>query len=354
MKLVERYIAQTVFASITLVVLMLTGLQGFILFVNQLGDLGKADYGIAQALLFVALGMPYQVYLFFPMASLLGCLVGLGVMANHSELVVLRAAGMSIGQITCAVLKMAVVFIVLMTLLGELVLPKMVLWANTYKMQAMNGGQALQTTRGLWLHSKNDILTIESIVSPTQLTHIEQFHFDAHERLVYVRHIQSAEQKDGVWWAFDSDQTDLSLTKTTTSHTPKMTWDVALDARVLRTSHNEPDEMTFFELHQFLIAQKLTHQNVQNYQLGYWQRLMLPVTTVVMMLLAIPFVFGPLRSSTMGSKLMVGAVVGFGFYILNRFCGSLSQIYQFSSMLAAIGPTAVCAGLGAYLMYRAR
>ncbi|MCK1890503.1 LptF/LptG family permease, partial [Legionella pneumophila] len=49
--------------------------------------------------------MPYQVYLFFPIASLLGCLVGLGVLANHSELVVMRAAGISIGQITGAVLK---------------------------------------------------------------------------------------------------------------------------------------------------------------------------------------------------------------------------------------------------------
>ncbi|HVT62391.1 MAG TPA: LptF/LptG family permease, partial [Legionellaceae bacterium] len=113
-------------------------------------------------------------------------------------------------------------------------------------------------------------------------------------------------------------------------------------------------EMTLWELRQFLLAQKLTHQNVRNYQLGYWQRMTLPVTTMVMMLLAIPFIFGPLRSSTMGSKLMIGAMVGFGFYILNRFCGSLSQIYQFSAVIAAIGPTLICATLGAYLMRRAR
>ena len=79
---------------------MLAGLQIFILFVDQLDDLGKVDYGIVQAAFFVLLQMPYQVYLFFPMASLLGCLIGLGVMANHSELIVMRAAGMSIGQIT--------------------------------------------------------------------------------------------------------------------------------------------------------------------------------------------------------------------------------------------------------------
>src|SRR6478735_8570381 len=95
--ILERYIAKTVLASIGLVTLMLVGLQIFILFVNQLDDLGKVDYGLAQASVFVLLQMPYQVYLFFPMASLLGCLVGLGVLANHSELIVMRAVGLSIG-----------------------------------------------------------------------------------------------------------------------------------------------------------------------------------------------------------------------------------------------------------------
>lgn len=354
MNLVDRYIAKTVFASVALVVLMLTGLQGFILFVNQLGDLGKADYGIVQALVFVGLGMPYQVYLFFPMASLLGCLVGLGVMANHHELVVLRAAGMSIGQITLAVFKMAILLILVVTLLGELVLPKLVLWANEYKIQALRGGQTLQTNKGLWLHADHDIMMIGRIMSPTHLEQIEQFHFDDQHRLVFVRRIQSLAQKERVWWASSWVQTNLSHSQTTISHARQARWDVALDPRLLQVSDHEPDEMTLLELHQFLTVQKLTQQNVRNYELGYWQRIILPITTLVMMLLAIPFVFGPLRSSSMGSKLMIGALVGFGFYILNRFCGSLSQIYQFSSILAAIGPTAICAGLGGYLMCRAR
>ncbi|WP_040187389.1 LptF/LptG family permease, partial [Legionella pneumophila] len=76
-KILDRYIAKTVLSAIGLVTLMLVGLQIFILFVNQIDDLGRADYGIVQAGVFVLLQMPYQVYLFFPIASLLGCLVGL-------------------------------------------------------------------------------------------------------------------------------------------------------------------------------------------------------------------------------------------------------------------------------------
>jgi len=105
MKIIEKHIAKTVMSSITLVTLMLIGLQVFMLFVNELDDLGRANFGIMQVALYVFLQMPYQVYLFFPMASLLGCLIGLGQLASNSELIVVRASGMSIGQIIMAVLK---------------------------------------------------------------------------------------------------------------------------------------------------------------------------------------------------------------------------------------------------------
>ncbi len=77
MKLLDNYIAKTILSAIALVTLMLAGLQVFILFVHELDEIGKANYGIWQSALFVLLQMPYQVYLFFPMASLLGSLVGL-------------------------------------------------------------------------------------------------------------------------------------------------------------------------------------------------------------------------------------------------------------------------------------
>ena len=85
MKLVELYVAKTVLSAMFLVILLLTGLQIFVLFVNQLPDLGKANYDIWTAFTYVFLDMPYEVYLFFPMASLLGCLIGLGNLASHHE-----------------------------------------------------------------------------------------------------------------------------------------------------------------------------------------------------------------------------------------------------------------------------
>lgn len=352
MKLLEKYVAKTVLSSIALVTFMLAGLQMFILFVNQLGDLGKANYGLAAAAEYVVLQLPYQVYLFFPMASLLGCLIGLGMMANHRELVVMRASGMSIWQVTLSVFKAALVLIVLLTLLGETVVPRLARVANDKKMSAMSNGQTLRTAKGMWLRYRNDFITIGTVVSSESLVQVYQFRFDAHHHLRLVRRMEAVHYQDGIWQARNVHETVISNHQTKAQTIGLMRWDVPLKPAIFNLSTSEPDEMTLHELRQFIRAQKVAKQTAMNYELDFWQRTFQPLTTLVMMMLAIPFIFGPLRSSTMGSKLLVGATVGFGFHILNRFFGPLSQVLQWPPILAAIGPTCAFALVGAYVMRR--
>ncbi|MDP1602540.1 MAG: LPS export ABC transporter permease LptG [Legionella sp.] len=354
MKLLDRYIAKTVLASIGLVTLVLAGLQVFMLFVNQLDDLGRADYGILQAALFVFLQMPYQVYLFFPMASMLGCLIGLGIMANHRELIVMRAAGMSIGQITLAVLKAALILILIVTVTGETIVPKLAHFANDQRMQALSGGQALRTAHGVWLRYQNDFITIGAVSPDNELENIFQFRFDDSHHMRLARKIERVLFVNGAWQAYNVAQTIIGDTTTEARHIKKMAWDVSVKPSVLSFSTSEPDEMTLHELRQYLRVQKQSHQTALTYQLAYWQRLIQPLTTIVMMILAIPFIFGPLRSSTMGSKLLAGATVGFGFHIINRFFGPVSQVLQWPPVIAALGPTLLFAMLGIYLMRRVK
>jgi len=353
-KLLDRYIAKTVLAAIALVTLMLAGLQIFILFVNQLDDLGKANFGILQAASYVFLQMPYQVYLFFPMASLLGSLIGLGIMANHRELVVMRAAGMSIWQVTLAVLKAAFIVIIIVTVASETFVPRLAHFANNQKLQAMSKGDALRTAKGMWMRYQNDFITIGTILPNLSLRQVYQFRFDEAHHLRLARKIEKINYHHGNWVASGVSESIIEDDGTQARFHAEMNWDVPLEPKLLSVSSSEPDEMTLFELHQFLRAQKMTHQTAFNYQLAYWQRLIQPLTTVVMMVLAIPFIFGPLRSSTMGSKLLAGATVGFGFHIINRFFGPVSQVLQWPPELAAIAPTLLFALLGMYLMRRVK
>lgn len=350
----DAYIAKTILLAIGFVTLMLIGLQVFVLFVSQLDELGRGDYDALQAIAFVLLKTPNEVYLFFPMASLLGCLIGLGILANNRELIVMQAAGKSIGQITLAVLKASVIVVVLVTLLGETLVPYLSNYANDLKMQAISEGRALRTEQGVWLREGNDFINIGQVQTSHVLHHVNQFRFDEKHRLNLARKIGLIRYQNGSWQAEDVAETVFDGQNTKALHYEKMTWDVPLNASVLHVGGREPDEMTLLNLHQYLQIQKKNHQNIRNHQLLYWQRLFQPFSTIVMMILAIPFIFGPLRTTTIGSKLLVGAAVGFSFHIINRVFDPITQVYQWPPEIAAFGPTLLFAMFGLYLMKRTR
>lgn len=352
MKLVERYIGKTILASITLVLVMLTGLQIFILFVNQLDDIGRAEFTLVRAAYFVLLQVPYQVYLFFPVACLLGSLVGLGLMANHRELIIMRASGMSVLKIAIAVLKFALLLIVIVTILGETVIPRLAYYANDLKMLSVSGGQTLRTSQGVWLKHNNEYISIGAVVEPMSLRNVHQYRFNQHNELILARHMGRVDYQNGQWIAHRVQQTSFNKDQTATQRMKKMVWDIPVKPKILKVSSAEPDEMTLQTLWRFIQAKQVAHQSVLVYEVAFWQRFMQPFSALVMIILAIPFIFGPLRSSTMGAKFLAGATAGFGFHLLNKFFGPFSQVFQLSPIVAAIAPTCVFAVVALILMRR--
>ena len=352
MILLERYIAKSVLAAIAMVTFLLSGLQIFILFIKEIEDLGRGSFGILEATVFVLLQMPHQVYNFFPILCLLGALIGLGLLANHRELVVMRASGMSILQITLTVLKVALLVILLMTIIGETIIPKMAYYANNRKMQALSGGQTLRTATGVWLRSHNDFIFVGRINSDNTLQNVFQFRFNDAHQLTLAKKIEAIQYQNKGWQATDIEQTEFLGQETKSSQIKKESWDVAVLPSLFKLSSVEPDEMTLFDLHSYLQEKRRNHQTAVNYQLAYFQRLLQPFATLVMMLLAIPFVFGPLRSSTMGSRFLLGAVTGFSFYILSQLFNLVGQIFQVPPMLAVPIPIVLFALLGLYMMRR--
>ena len=73
-----------------------------------------------------------------------------------------------------------------------------------------------------------------------------------------------------------------------------------------------------------------------------------------MIFLGIPFIFGPLRSVSMGLRMMTGIAAGFCFYFSNQLFGPFSIVYQLPAFLAAAIPLIIVACLSYYLIHRVR
>lgn len=355
MKIMSRYIGKTVASSIGLVTLVLVGLQIFILFVGELNDLGAGDYSLSDAFAYIIMQMPYQVYLFFPVASLIGCLIGLGALASNSELIAIRSAGATVFQLARATMKAAIILIIIVTALGESMMHQWVHASDERKMMLRSGNKELMLYHGgIWLRNGQSFVYVTSISPGHRLQEVKQYKFNDKHQLVLARAIHEMEYKNGQWWMLNARESQISADKVKTRNILRAKWDVPLPTDLLGLVDIEPDQMTLSELNHYIEISHKQHQEARRYELDYWQRLFQPMASCIMVFLAIPFIFGPLRQSSMGSRIVLGTFFGFSFHIIDKFFGSASLVYQFSPLIGAAGPTIIFGILAFFMMRRVK
>jgi len=88
------------------------------------------------------------------------------------------------------------------------------------------------------------------------------------------------------------------------------------------------------------------------YVQAFWTKMMAPISVVTMVLLAVPFIFGPLRSVGSGHRIMIGTLVGIGFYILGQIGNYVGLIYEFNPLLTATTPTLAFFGVALIMLRR--
>ena len=96
--ILSQYMMRTILASTALVLVVLLALAGLFEFIAELDDT-QGNYGTAQAILYTLLRLPNLAFEMFPIAALIGSLLGLGALASNSEIIVMRSAGLSVAEI---------------------------------------------------------------------------------------------------------------------------------------------------------------------------------------------------------------------------------------------------------------
>lgn len=353
MKILHRHIGSTVIAMTGLVVLVIAGLQIFIGFIAELHGIGWRQYNAFRALAFVIMSLPHDIYPLFPAAALIGCLIGLGRLASQSELIVMRAAGVSKFQITASVMRAAIIMLVISTLIGEWVAPHVKDFAEQYKFKAQNGREFSSISRfGFWIRSGDNFIHIDRALPSGDLSGVLRYNFKQ-QQLITASAAKSGTKKNGQWIFTDVTETSFQPKLVTTQHYGQQAWPLSINPKLLvNAARVDPDETTLLGLYQYINYLKSTSLSSNSAEFNFWARLLQPLMTLVMIALGIPFIFGPLRTMTMGLRIVIGVAIGFGFYTLNEFLGPFSLVYNVPPLWAAASPVILFAGIGILLIWR--
>jgi len=352
-KILDLYIGRTIISTTALVLVTFVGLSGIIKYVEQLRKVGRGTYDLLQALYFVLLSIPRDIEMFFPMAALLGALIGLGMLAASSELVVMQAAGFSKLDIGLSVLKTAVPLMIIVTLLGQWGAPQAQKMARDLRAISISGGSIVSTRSGVWARDANDFIFIAK-VDDERLYGINMWRFDQDKKLHSTIFAEQVDYDGNNTWTMSdvqitSFEDDVQITK---ESLPAYSWETSLAPDKLAIVTVKPEELSLSGLYDYVSYLQASEQDASRYELAFWRKVTQPLSIAVMMLMALSFIFGPLRSVTMGARILSGVIAGFTFYISSEFFGPVSLVYQIPPVFGAVAPSIVFFGIALMLLRR--
>ena len=341
MNTLDRYIGKSILGSIFATLLTLVGLSAIIKFVEQFRSVGKGTYDIWQAVAFTGLTIPKDIETFFPMAALLGALMALGNLASRSELVVMQAAGFSRFKIGMAVMKTALPLVLLTMVIGEWGIPQTEQFARDMRARALSGGSMLSMKNGVWAKDGNNFVFVRRVTDDAKLNDIYIYTFDQNRNLTELKHANQASysQDESKWTLRQVNHSMISKDEITTSNRLSEKWETNLTPDKLGAVSLRPTSLSISGLYNYISFLRETGQDVSRFELTFWRKVFQPVSVGVMMLLALSFIFGSLRSVTAGARIVTGICFGFLFYVVNEIFGQMSVVYNMPAVFGALMPS---------------
>ena len=355
MNLLDRYIARTILWYTFLVTIVLVALASLFTFIGQQDDIGVGSYDVSAAFLFTALSLPQQVFESLPIAALIGAILGLGNLARDSELTVMRAAGVSVFRIAGSAALAGLVLFATMGILGEYLAPPADQYARQLKIFKKFSEFNAAGNRSSWAKDGSTFVNVQQQTAENMFGGVYVFELDPERRLARVGRADTATFQSGKTWLLDNyAETRFGPDGTVAERSPDRKMEVAINRDFLGLAVVEPEALPVRGLFAYVSHLKANNLESRAYELALWSRVARTTAIILVCMLAVPFAFGPLRSSGAGARTVAGIMVGVLFFLVNRTVENSGQVYGFDPALAAWTPTALLALVTLAAIWRTR
>lgn len=359
MKVLDRYVAAEIVGAVLFALIAFLALFAFFDLINELPQIGRGNYQLQHAFLYVAMGLPGYVYDLMPIAALIGTIYALAQLGARSEFTIMRASGLSTAMAGWMLAKVGIVFVLVTFLFGEFIAPASSEMAERWKLQAQGSNLSQQFRSGLWtkdlirengLHGKpigSRFLNVKTVSADGQLQGVKLYEFDRDFHLTAVVSAKHADYKgDNVWRLADVTETtfstnipDLSARAATTNAASRdLVSEITPD--ILSVLFADPDRMSAYGLATYTKHLAENNQNTDRYEIAFWKKLIYPLAVLVMMALALPFAYLHFRAGGVSLKIFIGIMIGVSFQLLNSLFSHLGLLNTWPAFATAVLPSA--------------
>lgn len=342
MNLLSRYLMTTILSGTFLVLIVLLALAALFQFIGNMDDV-QGDFELPLVLLYSLLRLPQISFEMLPMAALIGSLLGLGALANKSELVVMRTAGLSVLKLARMVGLSGLVLLVVTALIGEFIAPPLDFFARNLRSEARSS-QLERESGGnpAWFKDGNLILHVERVNTEFEFGGVYVFRFNGDRSLGAIARAENSGINDDDEWLLENfRETQFGLDGVQTVSSSRTVESLDIDSDVLGITLVKPASLSARGLLDYVRYLKRNDLSSIRYEMELWSRIATTLTVALMPILALAFVFGSLRSAGAGSRLMIGVMIGLGYFLASETLSNSGQVFNLNPALIVWIPSFV-------------
>ncbi len=355
MSVLSRYVIRAILGHTVLVMLVLLALSGLYLFITEQDDIGVGTYALRHAFLYVGLNLPQYAFDLLPIAALIGSLLALGNLARSMELIVVRTAGVSVWRIGAWVGGAGLILMLLAAVLGDFIAPQAEQYGRRMKTFEKFHDYSLAGNRSAWAKDGDSIFSVRQQAGDNRYGGVYVFKFDAQRRLLSVGRANSASiDADNRWRLENYHESLIEQDRVVPRQQARAEIVTGLSAEFLGLAVLDPSSLTSQGLLSYARHLRSNDLDSRAYETAFWARIARTVAVAIIVVLAVPFAFGPMRSTGTGARTVVGIMIGVGFFLLAKLMESGGAVFNLPPLAIAWIPTLLLALITTVALARVR
>ena len=324
------------FAVLMMLVLILMTL-------DLLGESGKIlsvpgnDQG--DVLSYIGMRAPQIIARFLPFSVLLGTIITFATLSQNSEVVAMKAAGLSAHQILAPMFVASFAVAVFSFAFAESVVAPSTAKLKTW--QAVDYGTVPADTgirTNVWVREGQDLINARTVTGSGEATKLGgvSLYLRANGGLRQVVKADEAQYAGGGWQLSRVSSFDVATTEEQNFEGLVVGKGITPDR--FNYVKVDGDSLGFFPLMRATEDMKAAGRRTDNLEGILWHKLSGPLSTLLMPLLAAVAAFGLARSGALFLRAVIGMALGFAYFVADNFALAMGNLGAYPPWIAAWGP----------------
>ncbi|MEA3015451.1 MAG: lipopolysaccharide export system permease protein [Sphingomonadales bacterium] len=336
---------------------VLAALVLILMTLDLLGESGKIlappQNGDAELWRYVSLRIPMLIARFLPFSVLLGTLITLATLNQHSEVIAMKAAGISAHQIIAPLVVASFAVAALSFVFNERLVTRAT--ATLAAWEAVDYGRVpgeSGVSSNVWVRHGEDLIHARQVSGRGEGVVLGGLTIYARSAgtLARILDAESARRGPGGWRLANVRIFDVAAVAT--AQTPSLVYGPGLEPAQFTLARVDPDEQSFGRLRQSIADLRLAGRPTATLEANLWHKISGPASAVLMPLLAGVAAFGLARSGQLLLRAVMGMGLGFAYFVADNFAIAMGNYGAYPPLLAAWGPFALFLMIGETVLIR--